>query len=289
MTTPVQIPSVNFHLWKPCNMMCKFCFATFRDIAPAVLPKGHLGREDSMAVVESLAQAGFRKLNFAGGEPTLCPWLPDLIWRAKYLGLTTSVVTNGSLISGEWLNTVAGQLDWAALSIDSVESDTLLRTGRTTRNGPMTADDYLSAVRVLKERCIRVKVNTVVSKSNLHEDLSGFIIEARPERWKLLQVLPVAGQNSAKVGAHLVSTEEFWGYVENNRRVEEYGIAVVPEDNDLMTGSYVMVDPAGRFFDNAAGTHTYSRPILEVGVEQALTDVSVDAGKFLSRSGMYAW
>ena len=164
MTTPVQIPSVNFHLWKPCNMMCEFCFATFRDIPSAVLPKGHLGRDGSLAVVESLAQAGFRRLNFAGGEPTLCPWLPDLIGRAKYLGLTTSVVTNGSLISGEWLNTVGGQLDWAALSIDSVQPDTLLRTGRTTRNGPMTAEDYLCVARVLKERCIRVKVNTVVSK-----------------------------------------------------------------------------------------------------------------------------
>ena len=199
------------------------------------------------------------------------------------------MVTNGSLISGEWLNTVTGQLDWAALSIDSVEPDTLLRTGRTTRNGPMMAEDYLCAARVLRDCCIRVKVNTVVSRSNLHEDLSGFIIEARPERWKLLQVLPVAGQNSSRVGDHLVSAEEFWGYVENNRRVEEHGITVVPEDNDLMTGSYVMVGPAGRFFDNAAGTHTYSRPILEVGVERALTDVSVDAGKFLSRSGVYAW
>ena len=27
----------------------------------------------------------------------------------------------------------------------------------------------------------------------------------------------------------------------------------VPEDNDLMTGSYVMVNPVGRFFDNAVG------------------------------------
>ena len=199
-----------------------------------------------MAVVEFLAQAGFRKLNFAGGEPTLCPWLPDLIGRAKYLGLTTSVVTNGSLISGEWLNAVAGQLDWAALSIDSVEPDTLLRTGRTTLNGPMTAEDYLCVARVLRDRCVRVKVNTVVSRSNLHEDLSGFIIEVRPERWKLLQVLPVAGQNSSRVGDHLVSAEEFWGYVETNRRVEEHGITVVPEDNDPMTGSYVMLTrPAG--------------------------------------------
>ena len=289
MTAPVEIPSVNYHLWKPCNMMCEFCFATFQDIAPPLLPKGHLGRDGSMAVVESLAQAGFKKLNFAGGEPTLCPWLPDLIRQAKHLRLTTSVVTNGSLVSENWLNAVAGQLDWAAVSIDSVNPDTLLRTGRTTRSGPMTAEDYLRAVSAVKERRIRVKVNTVVSRSNLHEDLSGFIIEAGPERWKLLQVLPVAGQNSSRVDHHLVSAEEFWGYVENSRRVEEHGIVVVPEDNDLMTGSYVMVDPAGRFFDNAAGTHTYSRPILEVGVEQALKDVSVDAGKFLSRSGMYAW
>ena len=289
MTIPDRIPSANYHLWKPCNMRCGFCFATFRDIDPAELPKGHLGQEGSLAIVEALAQAGFRKLNFAGGEPTLCPWLPGLIVRAKELGLTTSVVTNGSLISRELLAPVADSLDWAALSIDSIEADTLLRTGRTTRSGPMSERDYLRVVGILAECNIRIKVNTVVSRFNLHEDLTGFIIQVRPERWKLLQVLPVAGQNDANVNAHLVSSEEFRGYVQHNRRVEEHGIAVVPETNDLMTGSYVMVDPTGRFFDNVAGSHTYSRSILEVGMEQALLDVSVDAGKFLSRSGLYAW
>ncbi len=284
-----QIPSVNYHLWKPCNMRCDFCFATFLDIEPTALPKGHLGCEGSLAIVESLAQAGFRKLNFAGGEPTLCPWLPDLIRRAKDLGLTTAVVTNGSLISHEWLNRLDGGLDWAALSIDSVDPETLLRTGRTTRSGPMTADNYLRTIGILGESDIRVKVNTVVSQANLNEDMADFIIDASPERWKLLQVLPVTGQNDSNVGDLLVSAEEFRRYVERNRRVEERGVTVVPEANDLMTGSYVMVDPAGRFFDNVSGFHTYSRPILEVGVEQALKEVSVDAGKFLSRSGLYAW
>ena len=56
-----------------------------------------------------------------------------------------------------------------------------------------------------------------------------------------------------------------------------------------MTGSYVMVDPAGRFFDNASGAHTYSRPILEVGVEEAFRQVSVDSRRFLSRGGLYDW
>ena len=41
-----EIPSVNYHLWKACNMRCNHCFATFQDIEPQFLPRGHLGRED---------------------------------------------------------------------------------------------------------------------------------------------------------------------------------------------------------------------------------------------------
>ena len=289
MNVAFQIPSVNYHLWKPCNMRCGFCFATFQDIDTDLLPKGHLGREDSISMVDALAGAGFRKINFAGGEPTLCPWLPDLIVRAKGLGLTTSIVTNGSRISEEWTGSVSGNLDWAALSVDSLNPDTLLRTGRTTRSGPMSRCDYLRVIGILKEHNVRVKINTVVSRATLEEELTDFIIEARPERWKLLQVLPVRGQNDATADEHLISGEEFDRYIQVNRRVEAHGITVVPENNDLMTGSYVMVDPAGRFFDNVAGAHSYSRTILDVGVEEALQEVSVDGRKFLSRSGMYAW
>ena len=289
MSVATKIPSVNYHLWRPCNMRCGFCFATFQDIDPHILPKGHIGREDSLTVVESLAQAGFQKINFAGGEPTLCPWLPDLIRRTKKLGLTTSVVTNGSRITHEWLDELDGSLDWAALSIDSVAPQTLSRIGRTARSGPMSNDEYLRTIDVLRRHGVRIKVNTVITRFNLYEDLKDFILEARPERWKIFQVLPVVGQNDLKVGEFEITDDEFDRYVRKSRRVEEHGVRVVPESNDLMTGSYVMVDPAGRFFDNVAGSHTYSRPIIKVGVEEALKQVSVDATKFLSRDGLYEW
>ena len=120
MTIMTEIPSVNYHLWKPCNMRCGFCFATFQEIKADILPEGHLGREDCLLIVESLARAGFRKINFAGGEPTLCRWLPELINRAKELGLTTSVVTNGSRLTREWLGSINGSLDWVTLSIHSL-------------------------------------------------------------------------------------------------------------------------------------------------------------------------
>ena len=51
------IPSVNFHLWEPCNMRCKFCFATFQDVKKAILPKGHMKKEESLNVVRLIAFA----------------------------------------------------------------------------------------------------------------------------------------------------------------------------------------------------------------------------------------
>ena len=149
MNVSTQIPSVNFHLWKPCNMQCRFCFATFQDVERDALPKGHLPREDSLAVVEALAEAGFGKINFAGGEPTLCPWLPDLIRRSKELDVTTSIVTNGSYITPEWLDRVDGCLNWAAVSIDTLDPEKLIRMGRTTRNGPLSEADYLRITGIL--------------------------------------------------------------------------------------------------------------------------------------------
>ena len=70
-------------------------------------------------------------------------------------------------------------------------------------------------------------------------------------------MLPVRGQNDGSVDNLVITSEEFARYVARNRYVESRGIVVVPESNDLMTGSYVMVDPAGRFFDNVASSHVY--------------------------------
>ena len=56
-----------------------------------------------------------------------------------------------------------------------------------------------------------------------------------------------------------------------------------------MKGSYAMVDPAGRFYDNAKGKHNYSRPILEIGARLAIQQVNYDFSKFGDRGGIYQW
>ena len=285
-----KVPSVNSHIWEPCNMRCGFCFATFQDVKQEMnLPKGHLPKEDCLLLVDQLAEFGFEKDNFVGGEPTLCPWLPDLIARAKGHGMTTSIVTNGSRITDQWLDDLNGSLDWIGLSIDTVDPEKSRRIGRAVAGIPITKEKYLDIIGEIKRHGIRLKINTVVNSVNWKEDLTPFIQLAKPERWKLFQVLRVKGRNDAQIDDFIITPEQFEAYVERNRIVENDGISVVPEDNEAMTESYVMIDPAGRFFDNVQGSYRYSEPILKVGVVAALKQVSIDAERFRQRGGEYDW
>lgn len=111
-------------------MRCHFCFATFQDVKKTVLPKGHLPKEQAIEVVVALAHSGFQKITFAGGEPTLCPWLSDLITTAKKAGMTTMIVTNGTNLTDAFLENNKQYLDWITLSVDSLVTATNLKTGR---------------------------------------------------------------------------------------------------------------------------------------------------------------
>lgn len=286
LLTENQIPSINFHLWEPCNMNCKFCFASFQDVKQTILPKGHLSQNDALNVVCQLAEAGFEKITFAGGEPTLCPWLSDLIQLAKDLGMTTMLVTNGSRLSDQFLKRNRKSLDWIAISIDSLNCSTNSEIGRRVAGRKsLSADHYISIIERIKLYAYGLKINTVVNKYNCQENMSDFIQRVDPKRWKVLQVLPIKGQNDNWIDDMVISKEEFQCFIDNHRSVK----SMVSEDNEAMIGSYVMVDPAGRFFDDVNGFHKYSQPILKQGVCQAIKEVNYDYEKFILRKGLYDW
>lgn len=270
-------------------MRCKFCFATFQDVKYSILPKGHLPKEEAIEVVLHLAEIGFEKITFAGGEPTLCPWLSDLIATAKQAGLTTMIVTNGSKLSDSFLQVNQHHLDWIAVSIDSLNADTNIATGRAiSGKTPLQLDYYTSLVDRVKQHGYGLKINTVVSSKNYNEDMNHLIRYAKPKRWKLLQVLPIKGQNDLNIDNFIISDEQFQLFIDNHNGLREI-TTIVPENNDQMTGSYAMVDPAGRFYDNTTGGHKYSKPILDIGPRLAIQQMSYDLSKFVSRGGNYNW
>ena len=102
----VVIPrSVNYFISRKCNYSCKFCFHTAKT-------SHSLPIEQSAKGLRLLKDAGCEKINFAGGEPFLHPiLLGDLCQVASgELGMAVSIISNGSLISNEWMEMYAKRL-----------------------------------------------------------------------------------------------------------------------------------------------------------------------------------
>ena len=275
-----QFPgSVNFHLLAECNMSCRYCFA----------PKpSRLSLNEQLQIVRLIGeyyrthQVPNAKITFVGGEPLLNKGLPTLIKTAKGYGLTTMIVSNGSLLSRAFFDDCDGSLDWVGLSLDSLSMPCNQQIGRVDNRG--TAIDeayYRKIVTLVHEAGCRLKINTVVSRYNCEEDLNAFVEWAKPDRWKILQVLSVDGVNDADAQSFLLESDKFEAFV---LRHKQY--AQVVESNADMIGSYLMISPDGRFFDNRKG-YTYSKPILSVGLEVAFNNVYFDYQSFVDRGGNY--
>lgn len=140
------------------------------------------------------------KLTFVGGEPLLHPALPALVTAAKAAGLTTCVVTNGSLLDEALLDTLCGSLDWLTLSVDTSSDELHARIGRgLTREVASGHCGHLARanalVQLAKERDIQLKLNTVVCRENVGDDMTEVALRWKPDRWKVFKVLPIEGQN----------------------------------------------------------------------------------------------
>lgn len=283
-----MISTVNFHLTRNCNYQCKYCFAHFSET------NTQLDGENRKKIVKTLcAEKWIEKINFVGGEPTLVgDQLIEMLKIAKSEkshNVKTSITTNSSLISPDWINRVAPYLDILTVSIDSCDEETNRRCGRCckTSGKVLSKEHYLALSEACHKNNILLKINTVVSSINLKEQ-ADFINEIRPFHWKVFQVLKVDGENDVDFQKYAISKEEFDEYIERQQNILNDKKILIKESNDLMRGSYLMVNPEGCFFDNSKGGYTISEPILKVGVEKALCQIHYDKEKFIQRGGQYS-
>ena len=269
----INIHSVNLHFWPDCNMKCKYCFANFSHI------KKPLSKKEWSEIIQRLTKFGMNKVNFVGGEPTLCPFLGEMITCSKKLGLITGVVSNGTGITQQFIEQYGNKIDWIGLSLDSGNEIIQHILGRG--NGSYV-QNTLKKSKMIKDAGIRLKINSVITRLNVNEDMSTVIDKIRPDRWKVFQVLAIQGQNSEIVYDLKIDTSEFMEFVKKHKKFN-----LIAEDNNAMLESYMMVDPMGRFYQNSGNIYNYSKPILDVGVFKAFNQLAYNHTKFIERGGLY--
>ncbi|KAF4773295.1 hypothetical protein HER10_EVM0009523 [Colletotrichum scovillei] len=274
---PVDDPdapvSVNYFPSRECNYACGFCFHT--NTSGYILPL-----DEAKHGMHLLKDAGMRKLNVAGGEPFLHPkFLGELLRYCKEdLDIESiSIVSNGSKIQEKWLREYGRYLDILAISCDSFVRETNKEIGRGENGGAEGEKDHIAQVFRIAEWCkeynIMFKLNTLA-----------------PFRWKVFQCLIVEGENEDETRVRdarkfLISEEQWQTFCGRHKHLPCY----VPEDNETMAGSYLLLDENLRFLDKGNGPMKKSESLLDVGVKKAMLQVAWDKSAFDKRGGVYEW
>uniref|UniRef100_A0A672HFR9 S-adenosylmethionine-dependent nucleotide dehydratase RSAD2 n=1 Tax=Salarias fasciatus TaxID=181472 RepID=A0A672HFR9_SALFA len=279
--------SVNYHFTRQCNYKCGFCFHTAK--TSFVLPV-----EEAKRGLRLLREAGMEKINFSGGEPFLQDrgaFLGSLVQFCKQdLHLpSVSIVSNGSLIRESWFQKYGEFLDILAVSCDSFDEDTNQLIGRAQGR-----KSHLQNLYRIRSWCqqyrVAFKINSVVNAFNVDEDMSEHIVQLDPVRWKVFQCLLIDGENAGQS-----ALREARRFVVSDRQFEDFldrhsGVAcLVPESNEKMRNSYLILDEYMRFLDCRGGGKQPSRSILDVGVKAAICFSGFDEKMFLRRGGKYVW
>lgn len=282
---------INFHMTEACNYRCDYCYATWDTNCQSKelhRKEGAIeGLTDRLAdyfladnPLKRAMNYGSVRLNFAGGEPMLLgKRFCDALLHAKAKGFRTSIITNAAFLDDDCLLALSRHIDVLGVSFDSADEITAKTIGRMDRKGgwisPIKLAHIASMYRQLNPFGV-FKVNTVVNQHNCHESLVDTMLMVNPDKWKLLRVLPI--YNHIKP----VSDRQFNAFVD---RHELFSHLTVVEDNQDILASYLMINPEGCFYQNGGTQSGYiiSKPILEVGVRQALSAVQFDFDSFLGR------
>ncbi len=293
----VQDLVINWHLTEACNYRCSYCYASWtrpaetRAVWRDPQRSFHILKEleaffssgNSNNPLSSMMRWEGLRLSLAGGEPLLLgPRFRQVAQQAQHLGFKLSLITNGSLLDMETLRWLCPKLELLGISVDAANAERSRLIGRQDRHGHTLTDDHLvkliSFARQANPR-LKIKLNTVVNRHNWDQSLLTLIERCQPDRWKVLRVLPSVSHD------HVITDDQFANFLDQH--VALRGVMSV-EDNSIMQGSYIMIDPHGRFFQNTPqgsidGGYRYSGRIDEVGIATAFSQIEFSALRFASR------
>ncbi len=117
--------------------------------------------------------------------------------------------------------------------------------------------------------------------------MADFIQRTSPDRWKVLQMLHIQGENDGAVADLAVTDKQFQAFCARHADVIlRGGVRPIFESSAMIEGSYFMVTPGGRVKTDT-GRVIRKYPLADV-LHSGVTEY-VDQALYLGRGGVYAW
>ena len=154
-------PVVIWNLIRRCNLTCKHCYALSADHDY----EGELSTQEVFTVMDDLKAFRVPVLILSGGEPLLRPDIFEVSARAKAMRFYVGLSTNGTLIDQPMADKVtAAGFDYVGISLDGIGA-----THDHFRRLKGAYERSLGAVRLLRERGVKVGLRYTMTEMNAHD------------------------------------------------------------------------------------------------------------------------
>ncbi|MFA5017718.1 MAG: heme d1 biosynthesis radical SAM protein NirJ [Methylobacter sp.] len=154
-------PVVIWNLIRRCNLTCKHCYTTSTDIN---FPN-ELSTPEIYTVMDDLKAFKVPVLILSGGEPLLHPDIFAISRRAKDMGFYVALSTNGTKISADNIDKIAGiNYQYIGVSLDGIKD-----THDQFRRVQGSFDQALHGIHLCLEKGIKVGLRFTLTQDNAHD------------------------------------------------------------------------------------------------------------------------
>jgi len=159
-SVPVRAPyKADLALTYGCNNACRHCYNE-----PERKQMPPLGTDGWRRVLRKLASVGVPQVIFTGGEPTLCPGLPELIAEADRLGLVCGLNTNGRRLARSSFTRALARagLSHVQITLESCRADV-----HNAMTGAASFDETVRGIRGALQAGLHTITNTTLTRRNI--------------------------------------------------------------------------------------------------------------------------
>lgn len=153
--------SLNCYLTNACNLQCDHCF-----MRSGKRLKNELVTEDWNRVLSEFRECGGESVTFTGGEPMMRPDLQEIVQNAHYIGLNTTILTNGILWTNSQIHKLSPFVSEIQISIDGFDEASNAKV-----RGKGNFDKVINTIVAFANEGVQTSVATTFTFANLCADV----------------------------------------------------------------------------------------------------------------------
>ena len=234
--------TVCWNITSRCNENCEFCYR--------MICNKENTYEQNKRILDILANLKIDRITWTGGECLLYPYLFDLMKEAYNNNIKNNIITNGKVLTPTVIDKIEKYTDYITFSIDTLDEVVNNCLGRGMEHGKHIIEllDYL------KDKKIKVKLNSIVTKKNIDgiKELIDIVKNYPIQRWKLFKFISLRGKSVKNKNEFDIEKEKYEKLIDEIRK-EQISCPIVECKEIDIENNYLLIDPIGNFIITVDG------------------------------------